>query len=59
MVVSCDPVSEFLYSGFSSLMALDSAGAVARYTLDLLVTDALVPTLDVLVLNVRPDRALQ
>lgn len=27
VVVSCDPVTEFLYSGFSSLMALDSNAA--------------------------------
>lgn len=27
VVVSCDPVSEFLYSGFSSLMALDSGAS--------------------------------
>jgi 3-oxoacyl-(acyl-carrier-protein) synthase len=27
VIVSCDPVTEFLYSGFSSLMALDSGAA--------------------------------
>jgi len=27
LVVACDPVTEFIYSGFSSLMALDSEGA--------------------------------